>query len=377
MKCPKCGAFIEDGRTVCFMCGENLANNQQGFNPGMQNMQNMPNMQGNPNMQGMQGMPNMQGMQNNQNMQNMSNNQGGNIIDSTLNESLNASHGNIGLTDDHGFGGGFGATGAMPSNQPMNAGGFGGPGNFDSTGGFSTGGQASAPMQRNDFPAPSTLNSDPHAYKNAEIKMLANEEEDIFDFWAKHKKWIKPLLLILVLALVGFIGFKIFESKMAPEEKEPKFKSLYYEVDDSFDETAAGSEAIELAKSGSKGTDCHIRIQVGSGSSKDHASEFQQNFIKEKMPEKDEQGNAADPLAEFTTQTSSFKIRGQEWHYMNMFYREKVSADFVQLRYQLLTAVYSGYYYDITLTNNNNSNECATSLDNFTKSLEFIKSEKK
>ena len=27
MKCPKCGAFVEEGRSVCFMCGENLAGN--------------------------------------------------------------------------------------------------------------------------------------------------------------------------------------------------------------------------------------------------------------------------------------------------------------------------------------------------------------
>ena len=37
MKCPKCGALIEEGRTICFMCGENLAGQagQQGFDPNM------------------------------------------------------------------------------------------------------------------------------------------------------------------------------------------------------------------------------------------------------------------------------------------------------------------------------------------------------
>ena len=38
------------------------------------------------------------------------------------------------------------------------------------------------------------------------------------------------------------------------------------------------------------------------------------------------------------------------------------------LKYQLLTAVKSGYYYDITLTNNSSTNACGTALDNFIKS---------
>jgi len=36
MRCPKCGAFMEDGRDVCFMCGTSISN----FNSGMQGMNN-------------------------------------------------------------------------------------------------------------------------------------------------------------------------------------------------------------------------------------------------------------------------------------------------------------------------------------------------
>lgn len=344
MKCPKCGAFIEEGRTVCFMCGENLAAaNGQGFDP------------------------------------NMHNNASSNIIDSTLNESLNATVGTGALPGSNAtntaFNNGFEVPMMQQQPQQPNNMGFGGPGNFSSDGGFSTGGQASAPMEQRVFNQP-TANNDPHAYKRAEVKILENEEEDIFDFWAKNKTIIKPILLLLVVALIGFIGWKIFEAKMAPEKKEPKFQALYYEVDESFDQTGTGSDVVQLSKSGSKGTDCHIQIQVGSGSSGDHATEFQNMFVAEKMPEKDEQGNAVEPLDEFTTQTNSFTIHGTEWHYMNIFYRESLKQDFTQLKYQLLTAVHGGYYYDITLTNNSSSNECATALDNFTKSLEFIKDEK-
>lgn len=339
MKCPRCGALIEEGRTICFMCGENLAGQagQQGFDP------------------------------------NMHNNASSNIIDSTLNESLNATVGTGAIPGSNAGNTAFNNGFEVPMMQQQN---FGSTGNFSSGGGFSTGGQASAPMEQRNYNQPMIDNSDPHAYKKAEVKILENEEEDIFDFWAKNKTVIKPILLLLVIVLVGFIGWKILEIKMTPEQKEPKFQALYYEVDESFDETSSGSGSVELSKSGSKGTDCHILIQVGSGSSGDHASEFQDMFVDGKMPEKDEQGNAVDPLDEFTTQTNSFTIHGSEWHYMNVFYRESVKQDFTQLRYQLLTAVNAGYYYDIILTNNSSSNECATALDNFTKSLEFIKDEK-
>ena len=36
MRCPNCGAFLESGRDVCFMCGTNVKN----FVPGMQKMNN-------------------------------------------------------------------------------------------------------------------------------------------------------------------------------------------------------------------------------------------------------------------------------------------------------------------------------------------------
>ena len=342
MKCPRCGALIEEGRTICFMCGENLAgaNGQQGFDP------------------------------------NFHNNASSNIIDSTLNESLNASVGTGAIpgnnSNNSAFNNGFGAP---MMQQPVNNN-FGGPGNFSGEGGFSTGGHASAQMEQRNYNQPMMNNDDPHAYKNAEVKMLENEEEDIFDFWARNKSVIKPIILLIVVALIGFAGWKILEAKMAPEQKEPKFKSLYFEADASFDQTNSDSSSLQLSKSGSKGTDCHILIKVDSGSSGDHASEFQEGFVAGMMPEKDDQGNAVDPLAEFTTQTNSFSIHGAEWHYMNIFYRESLKQDFTQLKYQLLTAVNAGYYYDITLTNNSNSNECATALDNFTKSLEFIKEEK-
>ena len=42
MRCPKCGAFMEEGKDVCFMCGVNVRtyvpqNNNMNFNNGYNN----------------------------------------------------------------------------------------------------------------------------------------------------------------------------------------------------------------------------------------------------------------------------------------------------------------------------------------------------
>jgi hypothetical protein len=49
MRCPKCGAFMDEGRDVCFMCGTNV----KSYTPGMQGMNNNANYYNqNTNMQG-------------------------------------------------------------------------------------------------------------------------------------------------------------------------------------------------------------------------------------------------------------------------------------------------------------------------------------
>lgn len=322
MKCPKCGAFVEEGRSVCFMCGENLVNNS-----GQEAMNAQPN----------------------------------DIINSTLAESLNSSIGGNAVSSSNSYAG-FGGASGMPQN----------PDNGFGTGGFSTGTQPSAPMPQNDFSNLPKPDIDPNAYKNAEVKILKNEEEDVFDFYAKHKGIIKFVLIVLLIAVVGFVGYKIYLSKITPDAKKPLIKDLYFELSSDFDQTSTSAEKISYAKSGTKGTDCFIEIKVGSGSSEDHASEFQQAKVTELTPERDEQGNAKDPLKEFTTQTNEMKIGGHPWYYMNIFYRKSVTTEYTLLKYQLLTAVKSGYYYDITLTNNSSTNACGTALDNFIKSLEFV-----
>lgn len=50
MRCPKCGAFMEEGKDVCFMCGTNI----KTYNPSMNNTNNM-GFSSNDDMSGMFG----------------------------------------------------------------------------------------------------------------------------------------------------------------------------------------------------------------------------------------------------------------------------------------------------------------------------------
>ena len=159
---------------------------------------------------------------------------------------------------------------------------------------------------------------------------------------------------------------------MAPEEKKPLINQLYFELSSDFSKTEESGTKLSYAKSGTKGTDCFIEITVGSGNDEDHASKFQEDMVNKITPEKDDQGNAKDPLKEFTTQTNELTVNSHPWYYMNIFYRKTVSSQYTLLKYQLLTAVKNGYYYDIVLTNNSSTNACGTALDNFIKSLEFV-----
>ena len=334
MRCPKCGNIVADGSSVCFMCGENLANAQQG---GFDNTNNQPA-------------------------------QSNDIINSTLAESLNSSIGSSAV-QTHSSYSGFGNNPPMPTN-PDN--GFG-TGGF--AGGFSTGTQPTEPMQQHTTFAQPT-SSNPNDYKNAEVKLLKNEEEDIFDFYAKHKSIIKVVLIILGIALVGAIGYYVYLNKITPEELKPKFNRLYYVVPEGWDTVDERQDSVSYAKSGAKGTDCYVSITLSTGSTGDHVEEFQKQIKDSLMPERDEEGNAKDPLEEFTTQTTETTINSHAWHRMNFFYRKTATSDYNLLKYQTLTAVYKSRYYDIVLRNNSNTNACGVDLDKFTTSLQFVDDEK-
>ena len=340
MRCPKCGNILADGSTVCFMCGENLAGGQpqQG---GVDNANNQPS-------------------------------QSNDIINSTLAESLNSSIGSSAVQSSNSYSG-FGNNPPMPQNSD-NA--FGTGGFAGGAGGFSTGTQPSQPMEQHTTFSQATP-SNPNDYKNAEVKILKNEEEDIFDFYAKHKGIIKIVLLTLLVVVVGIVGYNIYLSKVTPEELKPKFQRLYYVVPEGWDAVDERQDSVSYAKSGAKGTDCYVSINLSTGSTGDHVEEFQKQTKDSLKPERDDEGNAKDPLEEFTTQSTETTINSHSWHRMNVFFRKTATSDYNLLKYQTLTAVYKSRYYDIVLRNNSNTNSCGVDLDKFVTSLQFIDDEKK
>lgn len=330
MRCPKCGAFVEGGRKICFMCGASIDPNQEA----------------------------------NFNVNNPADN-GNDIIQSTLNESLNSTI--SGATMASPTSGGFSnGPDMMNQNAGFGTGAFGG-----AAAGFSNGStQGQSPMN-------TVVNNDDNKKKDNHYKAKPHEEQDIFDFYEKNKIVIKIFLFLILIALVGFIGYKMYLKALEPEEKVPALHELYFEISDEYVQTINNKDKITFNKSGTKGTECSIEVRLGTTTSENHADDFQKAIVAELTPERDEEGKPSDPLKEFTTQTNSLTINNHQWHYMNVFYRKSLSStEYTVLKYQLMTAMKNGYSYDIILTNNSSSSACSTSLDNFIKSLEFVEAEK-
>ena len=276
MRCPKCGAFMEDGKDICLMCGVNV----KTYVP----TQNVSN-------------------QNNDSM----------------------------------FGSGLGNNG------------FGGLNN-----------QNVQTDNKND-------------YRNVTLHPVKNGERDIFDFFSENKKVIKLVMIVLFLGVLFFVGFMYYKSKTKPIELEPVFNSLYFEVDESFKAVASSNASVTYSKSGEKGNACSVTISLGTSTSDDHVNEYFTNIKKVLEPEKDEAGNIIDKLDIYIAQDDKIVLNEATWYYLNIFYRTSLESEATQLRYKYMTSMFDGYFYDIQLVNNSNDALCNASLDNFSKSLKFIK----
>lgn len=277
MRCPKCGAFMEQGKDVCLMCGTNariyVPQNNGGFN-------------------------------------------------------------NNNRTSDGMFGSGTGtATNTFTKNY----------------------------------------NQPKVDYRNVQLAPVKNGERDIFDFFSENKKVISTALFILFVALLSFIGYKYYDSRMKDVEEVPLVRHLYFEVDDSLEMVKGNNGSVSYNKTGKKGTECSINIQVGSSTSENHVEEWFDDRKKSLMPELDSTGKAINDLDAFTEQQSELTLNESSWHYMNIFYRpDEKTEEASALRYKYLTTVYKGYYYNITLINYTNDSTCNASLDNFARTLKFI-----
>lgn len=283
MRCPNCGAFLEQGKVICNMCGTNSTT----FVP--------------PN--------------------NNNNNFGSN--DGMFSTGMNTGNGNY---NDY--------------NPALN--------NFKNT-------------------------STKKEYHNVELVPVKNGEKDIFDFFDENKKILGFVGIVLLFALIAFIGWMYYEKKMEPLVEEPILLNLYFEVDDSFQKLEGNNNALIYSRTGSKGSECSITISYGSNTSSDHVKEFFAAVHKKLEPAKDTNGNIVNQLDVYVPTESQMELNSATWYYLNLFYKTNTSeTSATHLRYKYLTAIYKGHFYDIELANNSNDNVCGASLDNFSKSLKFI-----
>ena len=283
MRCPNCGAFLEQGKVICNMCGTNSTT----FVP--------------PN--------------------NNNNNFGSN--DGMFSTGMNTGNGNY---NDY--------------NPALN--------NFKNT-------------------------STKKEYHNVELVPVKNGEKDIFDFFDENKKILGFVGIVLLFALIAFIGWMYYEKKMEPLVEEPILLNLYFEVDDSFQKLEGNNNALIYSRTGSKGSECSITISYGSNTSSDHVKEFFAAVHKKLEPAKDTNGNIVNQLDVYVPTESQMELNSATWYYLNLFYKTNTSeTSATLLRYKYLTAIYKGHFYDIELANNSNDNVCGASLDNFSKSLKFI-----
>ena len=209
-------------------------------------------------------------------------------------------------------------------------------------------------------------------YKKAQLAPLKDEDKDIFDKYAEHKTLIQTCLILLVFAIIAFVGYKYYGSKSKEIAIEPIIGNLYFTIDDSLVMTSQNNNTLTYSKSGGKGNACSITVTSGTGTSGDHVREFFYTRKAALAPELDSSANVVDPLDVYTTSENEFQLKDNTWYFLNIFYKENDNSDPTILRYKYLTSMYGGFYYDIELVNNSNDEQCNASLNNFAKSLEFI-----
>lgn len=223
------------------------------------------------------------------------------------------------------------------------------------------------------IPTYNNYNQEPNqakSYKDINLENLTKKDKDIFDFFHDHKKGIRIFFILLLLGVGGFIGFKVYNNIKNPETK-PVLKNLYYEIEDGFEKVSTNQNAMVYTKTGQKGIACSISVSNGSDTDGNHVKTYFDKMYSNLEP-KEEKDKPIDVKDQIERKESEFTQKGSTWHNMNIYYRNDDNLEFTIMRYQYLTSIYKGYYYNIELINYANDLECSNSLDKFRKSLEFI-----
>lgn len=343
MRCPNCGAFVEDGKAVCTMCGTPINNNNSNSLDS-----NFNNINGN-NMSG----GNMNG-----------NNSPFNTPQSFGNPNYGNNFGNMNTFNSNNVSSSYNMNQAFSGNPNANP-------------SFSTGsafGSGSSNMNQGMSKRQEEYEKKFNSYQDLDYKTnVKKEDKDIFDFFSENKTTIKIVACIVAFIILGIVGYKYYQYRTKPVKEEPVLLNLYFEVDSSLQQVASNSSSnMVYNKSGGKGSACSISVTYGSTTSGDHVQEYFSSKKKLLDPERDSNTNVVDELKIFTPSDSSMTINSIPWYYLNIFYKPAKDADPTVLKYKYLTTTHKGYYYDIELVNNSNDAACNASLDNFAKSLKFI-----
>lgn len=211
-------------------------------------------------------------------------------------------------------------------------------------------------------------------YRNVQIT-AKDGDKDVFDFFQEHKLLIRFVGLLLLIAILGTIGFKYYKSKTKAIEKKALLSNLYYDIDKELNLVDGNNEKY-YNRSGTTGVECSIKITTGTSESNSQIDDYFNKILDDKVPDLNENGEVENPLDEYIYQRGTIAINGTTWSYINMFYKEKGTEGFTSLKYRYLSALHNGAYYNIELFNSGNDTKCTNSIDSFSRTLEFLDKEK-
>ena len=345
MRCPKCGAFMEDNRQVCFMCGANVNDfNDQNmnFNTGSYPMNNGGFQQNN-----MGGYPQNNFPTNNNTgafqMPNNYNNTGANTGFGT--NGNNNYYGNVNQN-----------TNAFNSGSNYN--------NFSSP-------KGNQREKKNDFSeAFKHLNDYDKIYDS-----VKKNDRDIFDFFTDNKKIVRIVGLVLLVGLLALIGWRYSVHRTKEKPVKPVLASLYFQADSTLNRIEGGNNgAVIYTKDGTTGSACSIKIYTAPSTSENYVHDYFKAIKLSLEPEKNTTLKPVNEMDVFTAQNGSLKINGAEWFFLNVFYKAKsTDPNPTLLKRRYYSIIYKGNYYNLELTNNQGDAACEAALDNTVMTLKLIK----
>ena len=297
MKCPRCGAQVEDGKSVCFMCGASI-------------------------------------------------NGGGN---------------------SSGFGSGDSfSTGFSKDESRMQNGGLD---------------DYNPALNEEYFRKKEEYNNSKGDYRLKKEKINnASYKKDMFDILSEYKTPIRIGILLIILIVIGLLITKWYKKKTAEIVKVPIINDvLYYEVDkNAFHELSPSNGSSGNAKiyvmSGDTGSSCSISVTYGANTSEDFITTYYKQVRAASMADiYDNEYIVKDQVKVPMFQQDQLAVNGVAWHYLYQYYRKAYPGDYLLLKNRYLNTIKDGYVYSVTLTNNDNNPRCNLYLDNFVRSLEFVK----